>query len=477
MYKQQFVISKKECANLTAFKSVELFLDFKLYYHEGLQLNRVVNGTCELFILGDLFDAKLPKNSNSEIVSSMSDIHTFDDFSKRISLYAGRFIALYINRESSEFFVLNDACSQSQLFYDTSFENLGTTVAILSNFTAVKPHSNSAATDYYKSDDFKKLKLFVSDTTHVENMSRLLPNHAVDMIAKKCFRFFPIKKLERKSVEEVAKLAAELLRGYIMSMSNRYHLYVPITAGYDSRLLFLASLDIPCTYFVTRFKGMPDDHEDLVFAKKIAAMYDKELKIIDDLVYPPEDFEKSYADSLDFPSFTTPDSVGKNVIVNGNISEIARNHFHHLIAINGGDFNFLHQYEKHPFVTKELQNWLDKSKNKILKNGYHLLDFFLWEQFMGILHAKSKTETNQLGVTVFTPYNSRFLLESMLSTQRKYRFRDHNKLYDAIIKCYTDKEAMLQLPVNPNPIQDRHFVLHKLGLFKMYTNLRTKLRV
>ena len=57
-------------------------------------------------------------------------------------------------------------------------------------------------------------------------------------------------------------------------------------------------------------------------------MYNKDLKIIDDSVYPPEDFEDSYIESLDFPSFTTPDLVGENAIINGNISEIARNHFH-----------------------------------------------------------------------------------------------------------------------------------------------------
>ena len=452
-------------------------MDFTLYYQKESQLNIVKNNICEIYILGELFDAKHPKNTNSQIVSSMDTINSFKEFSQRISIYYGRFVAIYITPKNQEFLIINDACSQSQVFFDDSFENIGTTVNILSNFTSLTPHKKSDAYDYYNSKDFKKLKLFVNNTSHIENIHRLMPNHALDIINKKTFRFFPLEKAQIKPVKEVAKIAAQFLKGYLKSISQRYNLYVPITAGYDSRLLFLASLNLPCTYFVTRFEGMSDDHEDMIFAKKIASIYGKDLKIIDDPVFPPEDFDKTYAKSLDFPSFTTPDPIEKNAIINGNISEIARNHFHHLIAINGSDLNFLHQYEQHPFVTKELQKWLQESKVKIEKNGYHTLDFFLWEQFMGIIHAKVKTEMNQLKVTVFTPYNSRFLLETMLSTKRKYRFRDHNKLYDEIIKCYTDNEEMLKLPVNPNPIQTRHFILSKMGLFKFYTNLRTKLKV
>ena len=64
------------------------------------------------------------------------------------------------------------------------------------------------------------------------------------------------------------------------SISLRYpNLILPLTAGFDSRLLFLSSLDINCEYYVSQHKWMNDSHPDIIISKQLTSLFGKKLVI------------------------------------------------------------------------------------------------------------------------------------------------------------------------------------------------------
>ena len=474
MFKKQFLLTQEKHSLIEGFKE-DVIGDFNLQYHKDCVFTRATNNDCQVILLGELFSCKTPELSNGQIVESILEAENLNDFLANISEYYGQFVIIY--KTENEFVILNDACGQSEIYYTEDFKNFGSQVKLLQQKIELKTHTNPDALNYYSSEEFNKLKLFIHDTTTAKNVKHVMPNHYVDLDKKSVERFFPKEIIEEINLDEVAIEAANMLKGYIKAISLRHKICLPITAGYDSRVLFLASLDLDCKYFVTKFKNMPDNHNDLVISKQLAEIYNKPFKIIDDVEMEPEDFEDNYEASLDFPLFLSPDLVGDKVIINGNISEIARNGFYYCVNPSAGNLNVINFFKPHPFIKNEYSKWLIKHNSGLRIRNHNILDLFLWEQFMGIVHAKAKSQNRQLGVNVMSPYNSRLLLNTMLSAKRSKRDRMDNALYNKMIAYLSNNNAaVINLPINPSKNKSRYLLLKKLGLHKIYSTLKIKLQ-
>jgi hypothetical protein len=64
----------------------------------------------------------------------------------------------------------------------------------------------------------------------------------------------------------------------LKAASLRYPLQIGVTAGYDSRILFLASRDIQCTYYTGK-NHVKNNAIDVAVATKLAALYDESLEV------------------------------------------------------------------------------------------------------------------------------------------------------------------------------------------------------
>lgn len=475
MNNKQFLLTKnkKDFLNL---KEIQTIGDFSLYVGENSEYCCVKNGNNEFHLLGVLYDWEFPSLSNAEILENISRNHTLEDILKSTGKYCGHFVLIV--KIENKMFIVNDTAAQKEVYYDSDFTTFGSQPKLLGLATDLIDHTDKDAIEFYDSELFKRERLFINETTHKKNIYHLLPNHFLNVSEKKRERFFPNEKLEKNTNSYIVAKVTEILKGYIKAISMRNDIKMGVTGGYDSRVLFLASLDVECEYFVSQQSFMYKDFYDLVIPKSLSEHFGKKLNLE---IYEDYDVDMTNADYLndvDFPRFIKPiESDTKHFIyINGNISEIARNYYGYFNRLSGSDLCFLMNNAVSKFIAKRYDKWL---VNRLLfeKYGYHYLDMFYWEEKMGNWAAKGKTESIAFNKDIISPFNSRDLIKLLLSSKRKDRDAYFNRLYDLLIYELSGKDEWItKLPVNPTTKKTIVKYMKKMGVFNLYRYVILKLR-
>ena len=472
MFRKQFLLCKQECLSIDGMLCVDIG-GYKLNYNSENEYTYSETNGLEIHLLGSLFSCDNPELTNQELLDSLSSCTSLKQFLIDISEFYGAYVLIY--KDNNNLIIFNDACAQAEVYYSDDFTTFGSQLKLLSKVIDLVPHVNSEANAFYNSKEFESDNIFINNTTPAQNVKHLMSNHYVDVLNKECIRFFPIVKKETLPLQTVAIKAANMIKGYIKAISLRHDICLPITAGYDSRVLFLASKDLKCDYFITKLPKMNANHVDIIIGKKLAGIYGKDFEIIEHIEVEKNQFDKNYIESLDYPRYSGADLIGDRVIINGNISEIARNGFDYHSNLTAKDMCFLNHKKINNFIIDEYNEWLTKNANSFKSNNYNLLDLFLWEDYMGILHSKTKIEASTLGVTVMTPYNSRKLLNLMLSVKRSDRDKFSNVLYDKMINYLSDdNEEVKNTPINPGKARDKYLRLQKYGVYKLFLFVKIK---
>lgn len=423
----------------------------------------------EFHLLGSIYDWEFIDSSNQDILGRISLSRTIDEAIKAMDKYCGEFVLIMII--SDKVYILNDASCQSEVYYDDGFSCFGTQPKLIGLATKLFDHVDDDAIEFYNSKIFKEKCLFIGKSTHKSNVFHLLPNHYLNIEEKCAIRFFPNEILEKKPAEQVARNCSEMLRGYISAISKRGKIKMGVTAGYDSRVLFLGSLGVDCEYFVSKYPFMNDSHYDIIIPKKLTKYYNKGFTILnDDDLIQKSSTNVSYINDIDFPRFLNLKKYSNDATyINGNISETARNYFGYHKNATAEDLSFLSGNSTLSFPVQIYDQWL---RNKVFfeKLGYHYLDMFYWEERMGIWGAKFKTESRALGIDFISPFNSRSLLKLLLGTERKYRDSHFNLLYDMMIFELSGQDKhVARLAINPCTKQS---IIRLMKIFRTYNLYR-----
>ena len=130
----------------------------------------------------------------------------------------------------------------------------------------------------------------------------------------------------------------------------------------------------------------------------------------------------------------------------------------------------MEQYPNLRYAVRHYEEWLNNGKKIFLKNGYRILDMLYWEENSANWVAKSKTEYRALGLDVFSPFNSRELIVTLLSVDKKYRRKHNPILYKHIIlNLWPD---VLQVPVNPDARRIIMKITKKMGVYPLLKNIK-----
>jgi len=465
-YRRQFLLTRQSSFQYTWKKDV--IQDYCLYYHPELEFTCSKTDEKQLIMLGAMYDWETPAQTNQQLLDELARTRSFEDFLAGLSKYAGQYVILY--HDKSNFILLNDACAQCEIYYDTSFLTFGSQPKLLCEVIEPEPHTDQDAVDFYTSMGFLSKKMFVGDNTHVGNVKHLMPNHYIDINRQAVVRYFPIEPVPQLSIKEVAPKACQMLKGYIKAVAMRRKIAMAVTGGYDSRVLFLASLDEDCKYFVSQHKNMNTKHYDIAIPQRLTKMYGRPFEVIPDA----QTFE-DVSDSIDFPRVIP--KAGKyfenHIYLNGNISEIARSYLSFNMKISAEDLAFIGGYGKSKYVARIYRQWLENA-TFFQTNGYDIFDMYYWEEKMGIRVAKEKTMMNVLGKEEFSPFCSRDLLILLLSTSHKDRDYYINKLYNSILLELSPNA--LKIPINPCLKLDIIRWMTRLKLYNTYRNLGLKYR-
>lgn len=469
MNNKQFIFSIQSPKNYDNCSIVKI-KNYHLQFNTNLKYTQAQSGDYSLYLLGSLFDYVNTEASNQDLLNILVKQETKEDFFNILDTYYGEYVIIYVSKK--DFILLNDCCAQKEVYYTKDFLEMGSQLNVLSN-----KGSNPKNHTYYNSALFNKKRLFIGTSTSHSNVKHLAPNHYIDLLQKRTIRFFPIIKIKPQSIDQVAKKAALMLRGYVTAISHRHKIILPVTGGFDSRLLFLASLDTECDYFVSQHQHMSDDHYDIKIAQKITKIFNKKMQVIKDSEATNDILDTDQ--NIDNPRATAfPKVVADKVLINGNISEVARNYFNYISPVTEKKLTLLNGYSDNSFVINTYEEWLLQNKNLFSKNGYNILDMFYWEEKMGNWTAKAKTEAHAMHFELMSPFNSRSLLRLLLSTKRKDRDKFTSTLYKKIIEHLIDNHKEINdIPTNPDFERARALFLKRLGLFKLFDSLRLQLRI
>ncbi len=471
LHRKQFLLTKKKI-DISSLKEKQKISNYYLYLGTDSEYNYIKSKTKEIHLLGSLYDWENPNFSNKQIIELIFQCNSIKEVIEASNNYCGEFV--FIIKFNNDLFIFNDTASQKEIYYDDTFNNFGTQPKLLNLTVKLLDHVDPSAIEYYQSEVFKKKCLFVGNTTHKKNIFHfLLPNHIIKINTKSVERFFPVQIIDKQPLSSVAKKCAVMLQGYISAISRRNKIKMAITGGYDSRVLFLASLNVKCKYYVLKHKNMNDSHHDITIPKYLASLYNKNLEIEENEVLHIND--ENYINDIDFPRFINKSNKNNDhTFINGNISEIARNYYGYYKNATAKDLCFLTGRASTEFVVKLYHSWL-RDKKRFHKNGYHYLDMFYWEENMGNWAAKMKTETNALRQNVVSPFNSRNLLIHMLSTKRSDRDSHFNKLYDLIISVLSkENKKVLKTSINPSRKQTIIKLMKQIKIYNLYRYIGIK---
>ncbi len=465
-FRKQFLLTKQTSFPYT-WKKANI-QDYNLFYHPELEFTNSSVHERKLVMLGTIYDWEKPAQTNQQLLDILAGIQSFGTFLTGLSKYAGQYVIIY--EDETGLFIVNDACAQCEIYYDTSFTTLGSQPKLMNEVIELIPHTSQEAVEFYASQEFLSRRLFVGDTTHAGNVKHLLPNYYIDIKRKTTVRYFPFEPVPQLSTKEVVPKACQMLKGYIQAVAIREKIAMAVTGGYDSRVLFLASLSEDCKYFVSQHKNMDIKHYDIAVPQRLAKMYEKPFEVI-----PDKNGYEDVSDSIDFPrNIPQPGKYFDGYMyLNGNISEIARNAYGFCKRVLPEDLAFISGYNRFSFVAGIYRQWLENT-TLFQSNGYDILDMYYWEEKMGIRVAKEKTTMNALGKEEFSPYCSRDLLVLLLSTPHEDRDYYINKLYYSILLELSPNA--LKIPINPCLKLDLIRLMTKLKLYPLYRDLGLKYR-
>lgn len=465
-YRRQFVLSPNPIPALRTWKRVTAG-HFAIAAHPDLPVCQTSNEATTLTLLGFILSPETPDADDKMILDGLLDrMDEPGDIFELLHSFGGRWILIISNKEIS-WLIPDAACLRSVTYFKSEEHGVycASDTKILSDI-----HSLEIDTKIIKalneSSKYRDIWL-PTDLTNYKQCYALLPNHYLDLKSGNCYRFWPTKRLSGAGIDEAASKSASILSAMLQAASNRFELGMGMTAGIDSRML-LASSKNNCKdiyyYTICRNRGVNRNSPDVRVPEKMlsqlgirhhildfdAPIDDKLLKHFNDNVTSPMEFRYPVAQGLSksFPS--------SRVRVTSHVSEVARA-FYRLkkdVDITSSYLANKGKYKNNPIAVNAYQAWLNDVWPVAADYGYHILDLFYWEIKMP-RWAASIQKQYDISVETFSPFNCRYLLETMLSTDEKYRVKQGEKgslLTHHIIKQLWPE--LLMFPINPISFRD-----------------------
>lgn len=493
LHSGQFVLGPSTVERLAGWKRLAAGPLLQITAHPGLSLCRRTEGDRALTLIGFVLDPLRPQATDAEILSGLLDefgsVATLIRATQRLG---GRW--LLVAQQAERRFLFNDPLGLRQAFYTDPQQRDGA-LWVMSQ-PGLMAESLGLTVDPLALDyrDWRLAKghaeyMWPGSRGPFREIRHLLPNHYLDLDTGRCHRFWPHSRLHPVSVDDAIDRLAERVPQLLRAAANRGDLVLGLTAGIDSRLLLAAAKSIreQISCVSVRQAWMPADHADLA----IPARLSRRLGVRHDLIAVAKsmsgDFREIYARSV----FLAHEHYGADVealvrhygcakaVATGSGSEVGRGARFRIPPFDGRPSpEFLAMREMgglHPFTIESLREWHAGVPGDC---GIGLLDLFEWELGHGNWLAMTQLEFDIAWREIFTPFNCRDVLSTLLAAPRRCLRPPACSIYHAVIERLWPQT--LDEPINPHKNQGRlrHRVtamrfLAKYGLARAAYALRT----
>lgn len=467
LYRRQFVLGPRFAEQLAGWKRITVTSNLNLTVHPDLQAQQVALDNNKITLLGYILDPNRPEATDAEILKDLlfklNTCDDLDDSFKWTDDFGGRWILIV--DDGKEIRLFNDATGLRQVFYTTVSSSGEIWCASQPGMLAMllNLEMDSEAVEFINS--YQKLNgiwsskeyFWPGDTSPYREIVHLLPNHYLNLGTGVCRRFWPSRNLISMGPGEAVARCSQLLANIMNSAARRFPLALTLTAGLDTRMILASSRQIKDSvhYFTMIYWDRTKDSPDI----KVPSRLLKKLGLKHHIIQCPDSMEKEFADLYRANVTTAHDVYGTiaeglyhyysqdRVCVKGNCVEIAKFRNRQPESDDGTitpeTLARVTRYPTHPFALKAFEKWLADAK---CRSNISVWDLFQWEIKHGGWQAMSQLEWD-IVQEVFTPFNCRSLLTTLLSVDESYRKIPDFTLYKSIIAELWPE--VLSEPVNP----------------------------
>jgi len=463
MYASQFFIGPDFLENKEGWKRTELSQGLRLTAHPELPVSRIVNGDLSLTLIGFMLDPDAPAATDEQILHDLimhfSGIRALTAATAR---FGGRWILVADNKIQRWLF--HDALGLRQVFYTDPAE-AGALCAMSQSGLArgvLGLALDDEAKVYMESHVFRSNLEYrwPGTATAFRGLKHLLPNHVLDLDTGVVERYWPDKPLASLDPQSATGEIAHLLQGLVAAGAARFDVALSLTAGLDSRLVLAAARHVKdqLTYVTIRQAKMPDNHADIEVPARLLGS----LGLPHQVIRAESSISPEFAYVFKSSVFLSHDHYGadaeaifrtfgrKKVALVGSGGEVGRcyTRVSRLRVWLTSLEETLARIEigtTQKFAVHHYRKWLDEMGDV---HNVSVSDLFEWEQGHGNWVAMTEQEFDIAWRDIYTPYNCRAVLATMLSVKSKYRKGPQYRLFDMLIKKLWP--AVLAVPVNPH---------------------------
>lgn len=460
-----------------------------LYSHVDLNVSDIQESGRRLILLGDLFDYENTNYTNLNILNVLIRLD-FTGLLTALSRYCGRFVLIYV--ENNIIKITHDAASSRKIYFIRNTDGV---------YCASQPHliakilklditREQERQSFYTSSQpiFELLhNSNIGNLTCYDDIYQVLPNHYFDFNNCRSIRFWPNTQRVSLPVDEVVRRGADMIKGFMESICNRYSVMLPVTAGKDSRLLLAASLSNKerIFYYINKGQHMNDSHHDLVIPGRLMPKLNLKFNVLNPDIIVDKDFERIYFENNPFASkrflpiiynyyLNFSDRINLPATFSASSLRVYRTNGKPLDATVLASFI---KVEKFGFAKKYFAEWLNECQSDCHKYNYDVLNLLYWEERMGNWGTEIQLNKD-LAQDEIIPFNSRLFVDTLLSAPVYAR----EKPDFVILREITRKlwpETLLE-PYNINLRRKSLTVLKKIGIhnlvLKFYYTLKPVLK-
>lgn len=462
-FRRQFLLTPIECKDLNEWQT-ERIADYFLYVHPDCGLIKV-SGNNDVFLVGYLLDPHYPQKNSASILKDFAQEKDINNFHEILHKLIGRFV-LIIKMEQ-EILFYNDACGLKTFYYTKKSGKLFAASQPLLIDKVLKLTKTASYDEYFNSDYVAKHieHWLPSGITLYKNVFHLTPNHYLLLSEYEQKRYWPNKKIQKIEYKEALFQFVDLFKRIMITANNHMNLALSLTAGWDSRLILSSSKDFhqDVLYYTLKYRNMDAKHMDVKIPMSLSKSLNLNYCVLNCKKGITNEFSTVYKQNTDMSHVNDWGLIAyglfstypqKKVAVKGNCSEIGRgrkvyypNERNEKILSENIFLQPEKGWEKMHFIRQRVKEWFDETKSEEVNNGYNLADLFYWEHRMGSWQAQSQLEWD-IAQEVFSPFNSRELLDLMLAIDKSYRNASRPLLYKDAIKILWPE--VLSEPINPS---------------------------
>lgn len=460
LFRRQFAMG-----NISSEKLPKTFIEEKIcenyyiYHHKDLNFIRLDRSGRSLILLGFLIDPYDYKVSDEEILENIIDnICDFKSLCKKTLSLGGRWVLIY--KDQDVFNILTDPSGLRQACYNPEDNIVGSNPAIINYIQNQKMRDDKDFLTYINSKFYRINEMeWYGEKTHFKNIRKLPPNSYLDLKSFTTSHFWV--DIDEKSYEENIKIVSNLLVNELKTIDKREGVKIQsLTAGYDSRVIFAASLEANCDFdfFLSTMNIIDEDHADIKIAKEILADYGKSFTLIDNLEPLDEDFikllQKSLAGTQILPKTLTIQHFYKKdedfIHVSGNNSAVCKAYYKNSPLENGKDVAKVVGIPKNLTIfNDEFDKWVKERKDFAKVKDIDLMKLFYWEMRMPNWGVQYQQEAD-IAMEEFAPFNNREIILRLLEMTK---VKPYTEVFDDII-AYLDPK-LLSYPINPRSKKEK----------------------